>query len=126
MTISIPNIKNQNNLFPDLKYMFYNHSRLIVNTAKKNILKKTSYQWPSFTKLNIYHSFIIATMPNVSTQEYFKLLQINCSQQFKISTILCKKFRFGNPIFNTNCIQSDLNTLHIDSGSLMPENYIQY
>ncbi len=27
---------------------------------------------------------------------------------------------------NTSCIQSDLNTLHIDSGSLMRNSYIQY
>ncbi len=37
-----------------------------------------------------------------------------------------QKFGLGNPASNTSCIQSDLNTLHIDSSSLMRENYMQY
>ncbi len=52
--------------------------------------------------------------------------KINLLQQFKISPIPWKKCGFGNPASNTSSIQRDLNTQHIDGGSLMRKNSIQH
>ncbi len=56
-------------------------------------------------------------------QTFNPRVKINPPQQFQISPIECIKCVFGKAASNTSYFQSDLNTLHIDSGSLMRENY---